>query len=75
MFCDLHKLLVFIRKGQHSGNDILIRTRSNGTAVKFFISIRKGLVQALLKLRKKFDLIIYSALDQEIGDAIIDHIE
>lgn len=53
----------------------MIRTRSNGISVKFFISIRRGAIQAMLKLRQKFDVVIYSSLDKEMGDAIIDHLE
>jgi hypothetical protein len=44
VFCDLHKLLIYIRKSPHSGKDVLIRTKSNGISVKFFITIRKGMV-------------------------------
>ncbi len=44
VFCDLHKLLIYIRKSSHSGKDVLIRTKSNGISVKFFITIRKGMV-------------------------------
>jgi TFIIF-interacting CTD phosphatase-like protein len=53
----------------------MIKTRSNGIAVKFFITVRRGMIQALLKLRQKFDTVIYSSLDQEMADAIIDYLE
>lgn len=75
VFCDLHKLLVYIRKSSHSPQDILIRTKSSGIQVRFYVSIRRGMVQALLKLRQQFEVLLYSSLDQEMGDAIIDHIE
>jgi len=75
VFCDLHRLLVYIRKQQHSNQDMMIRTRSNGMQVRFFISVRRGMVQSLLKLKTKFDLVLYTSLDKEMGDAIVDHIE
>eukprot|EP00347_Sterkiella_histriomuscorum_P014017 403362480 len=75
VFCELHKLLVYIRKSQHSSQDLMIKTKSNGISVKFFISIRRGAIQALLKLKQKFDLVIYSSLDKEMGDAILDQLE
>lgn len=53
----------------------MIRTRSNGISVKFYITLRKGLVSVLQKLQQKFDLIIYSSLDQDMGNAIIDYLE
>ncbi|CDW87896.1 UNKNOWN [Stylonychia lemnae] len=75
VICDLHKLLIYIRKSSHTNQDILIKTKSNGISVKFFVSVRRGTIQALLKLRQKFDVVIYSSLDKEMGDAIIDHLE
>lgn len=44
-------------------------------SVKFYITIRKGLIQSLLKLKKYFDIVIYSSLDQEMADSIIDYLE
>lgn len=43
--------------------------------VKFFVSIRRGAIQSILKLRQKFDVVMYSSFDKEMGNAIIDTLE
>lgn len=53
----------------------MIKAKSNGMPVKFFITIRRGMIQALLKLKQKFDVVIYCSLDKEMADAIIDYLE
>jgi hypothetical protein len=50
VFCDLHRVLVYIRKKSHILTDHCIRTKSNGTPVKFYITLRKSLIKALNKL-------------------------
>jgi hypothetical protein len=47
VFCDLHKLLIYIRKSQNSNEDVMIKTREDGLSAKFYISLRKGLKESL----------------------------
>ncbi len=50
VFCDLHKLIIYIRKGQHFKDDVLIKAKNNGISIKFHITVRKGAVKILSKL-------------------------
>ena len=68
-------MLVYIRKTSSTSHDYLIRARTNGIAVKFYVTVRRGLIQALSKLAQNFDIVVYSSLDKDMGDAIIDFIE
>jgi hypothetical protein len=75
VFCDLHKLLLYIRKSQKFTTDLVIRSKANGISVKFFVSLRRGMIKALQKLALHFDLIIYTSVEKAIGNVIIDFIE
>jgi TFIIF-interacting CTD phosphatase-like protein len=54
---------------------MIIRSKANGISVKFYISLRRGMIKALKKLSINFDLIIYTSLEKAIGDVILDFLE
>jgi len=67
--------LIFIRNSPSTNSDQVIKTKNGGISIKFFITLRKDVGTTLVTLKDSFNLVIYSSLDREMSDGIIDFLE
>ena len=75
VFCDLHHLLVYIRKKPGHSSDIKLRTHSGGLKLKFFLTLRHSLIEVLKLLNQFFRLVLYTPIDDVMSDVVVDYLE
>mmetsp|Transcript_3887 Transcript_3887/g.2879 ORF Transcript_3887/g.2879 Transcript_3887/m.2879 type:complete len:232 (-) Transcript_3887:377-1072(-) len=81
---DLHGMLVFIRDRKESSQDILISSKNSpgkktsgqrDFSVKFYISLRNGLIKFLEAISAHFNLVLYVSTSKQIGSLIVEYLE